>query len=114
MKRKIVKPELAVSTPEMDALNAVSATTWDNLAGKTVIIRKSAFSPTYQAGDRRFHATGGFGCNPNSLGHAVFGFYLSDGESAREESYNVVGIAVNQATDVDIIRAKEKDLASTY
>ena len=35
-----------------------------HLAGKTVVIRKSALGKAWQEGDRRFKAEGGFGCSP--------------------------------------------------
>lgn len=76
----------------------------EDYTGKTVVIRKSSLAPLFQSGDRRFHATGGFGCNPASLGHAVFGYYMTDGESAREERQNVVGVAVNQGTPEEIAK----------
>lgn len=104
MKKKIAGI-VASSTPEMDTLNAVVPNSFhENYEGKTVVIHKSAFTGLYQSGDRRFHATGGFGCNPASLGHAVFGYYMTDGESAREERYNVVGVAVNQGTSEEIAK----------
>ena len=40
-----------------------------------------------------FHATGGFGCQANSLGSAVYGIHIADGESARWNRNDFIGIA---------------------
>lgn len=40
-----------------------------------------------------FYATDGFGCSPNTLGSAVFGHFLCDGQKARLERYDFLGIA---------------------
>jgi hypothetical protein len=39
-----------------------------------------------------FLARGGFGCDPNKMGNAVFGTFLEDGEECRMERYQIVGI----------------------
>lgn len=50
-----------------------------------------------------FQATGGFGCQENSLGSAVFGIHIADGESARWNRNDFIGIA----DDDLVIRALE-------
>lgn len=44
-------------------------------------------TPEYQL----FYATSGFGCNPHSLGNAIFGADIT--ERYRQERYNIIGIA---------------------
>jgi hypothetical protein len=39
-----------------------------------------------------FKAIGGFGCKPGSLGSAVFGNFLEDGESCRMERFEILGV----------------------
>ena len=63
-----------------------------------------------------FQATGGFGCQEGSLGSAVFGIHIADGESARWNRNDFIGIAtdelVNQAlednTPVDNLDTSER------
>ena len=51
------------------------------------------FHPDYQSCDNQlFHATGGFGCSPNTMGSAVFGRFLNDGEQCRMERGQFIGI----------------------
>ena len=60
-----------------------------NLEGKTVLVKKSFFKPAYRELDRRFKCSGGFGCDPDAMGRAVFGEFLLDGEHARIERSDV-------------------------
>lgn len=52
-----------------------------------------------------FLATGGFGCNPESLGNAVYGEFLHDGERCRWERYNIIGVA-NYAVIQELIQSE--------
>lgn len=47
-----------------------------------------------------FQATGGFGCQENSLGSAVFGIHLADGESARWNRNDFIGIASDELVNM--------------
>jgi hypothetical protein len=40
-----------------------------------------------------FYASGGFGCSPDASGRAIFGEFLIDGEKARFNRHDFVGIA---------------------
>ena len=63
---------------------------------KFVIIKPDFFSEEYQeAKYQLFHAEGGFGCDPSKLGNAVFG--RDFGERYRQERYNILGIATEEA-----------------
>lgn len=52
-----------------------------------------------------WHATGGFGCSPNTIGTAVFSYCLADNEVARWERFDFIGIAseelVNSVMEYD-------------
>jgi hypothetical protein len=67
-----------------------------DLAGKTVVIRKSALGLAWQDGDRRFKAQAGFGCKPHAMGRGVFGDFVCDGEHARIDRDDIEGIAEHQ------------------
>ena len=70
----------------------VTSTEGQDFTGKILLIRAAHLAPIYQNGDRRFHATGGFGCSPTSIGRAVFGTFLVDGEHARMDRANFEGV----------------------
>lgn len=53
--------------------------------------------------ERVFKCTGGFGCDPDTMGKAVFGLMLYDGEKFRAEGYQIERLA----TDQEISDAKE-------
>lgn len=61
-----------------------------------VIIAPDYFQEQYRSAKYQlFLAKGGFGCNPSSMGHAVFGCDCE--ESYRQESYNILGVATEEA-----------------
>jgi hypothetical protein len=65
-----------------------------DLKGKTVVL-----SPKHYKGDeaaRTFKCDGGFGCNPHTTGSAVFGEFVSDGERARVERWQISHLATTQ------------------
>lgn len=93
--RRTSKPAILADPLELQEVNRTIPWTEGSIAGKVVIIRKSALLPEYQLMDRRFKASGGFGCNIDSIGNAVFGTWLVDGESCRQERFQVEGIAAN-------------------
>lgn len=65
------------------------------LEGVTVIVKGYA-DPLCM-----FKCSGGFGCDPKSLGRAIFGKFLSDGEEARIERCQIVRVA----NEEDMLRA---------
>lgn len=69
-----------------------------DLKGKTVIVRKGYFKPEYQDKDRRFRCEGGFGCNPEAMGTAVFGVFLLDDEQARISRGDVESVIEDSPT----------------
>ena len=60
---------------------------------KPEFVEKS-FTPGYKTADYQlFRLTGGFGCQPFTIGNACVGYFCADGEECRMERYNFVGIA---------------------
>ena len=67
-----------------------------DLTDKVLVLKKSAMSPQYQdLRYRLFRAEGGFGCAPYTMGTAVMGTFLSDGEEARMEGYDFDRVATD-------------------
>ena len=55
-----------------------------NITGKIVVMKENVLKPEYRNPQNRFYrATGGFGCQPNTLGSAVFTICLFDGVEER-------------------------------
>lgn len=85
---------------DLNDVNAVEhGSHLSNYEGKTVVVHKSFYKPEYRSGDRRFAASGGFGCDPTKMGRAVFGKLFMDGAAAeciRVDRVYIEGVAVNQ------------------
>ena len=65
-----------------------------DLKNKRLVLAHNRLNRRYQMPRFQiFHATGGFGCQENSLGSAVFGIHIADGESARWNRNDFIGIA---------------------
>ena len=61
---------------------------------KLLIIKPERLNELCRRGEfQYFYATDGFGCLPDSLGRAVFGHFLLDGQKARLERSDFFGIA---------------------
>jgi len=116
MARTKKQTEIPAASPEIAAINEVQPNSRSgvNFEGKTVVVSKRFYGEAkdpsgnfYAAGDRRFVAHGGFGCNPASLGSAVMGYFIVDGEAARIERGDVEGLAVVEKTAADDARAEQ-------
>lgn len=62
------------------------------LEGRFVLLREDWFKDQVMAADGRervFLASGGFGCSPHTMGNAVYGEFVVDGEECRVEGYNL-------------------------
>lgn len=58
--------------------------------GEVVVIQKKYHNENYQELEQRlFIALGGFGMKAETMGNAVFGEYVSDGEQCRREGYEI-------------------------
>ena len=51
------------------------------------------------AENQLFCARGGFGCSPFSIGQAVFGYFLSDGEDSRQNRGDFLGVLRPELVD---------------
>jgi hypothetical protein len=72
----------------------------EDLTDKVVIIGKEYLRPEFHH-DRRFMCQDGFGCKPYTIGKAIFGYYLIDGEQDRIEGFMVESIADDDEQDED-------------
>lgn len=64
-----------------------------DLTDKVLVINHLRLGRPYQLPRfQLFKATGGFGCKPNTLGQAVFGYHLADMESARWNRSDFIGV----------------------
>lgn len=62
--------------------------------GKLLILKPQVLQPQFRQKEAQyFYAENGFGCDPNSLGTAVFGHFLANGQKARLERSDFIGIA---------------------
>ena len=65
-----------------------------NYKGKLLIIKPQVLEPPFRQKETQyFFAQNGFGCDLNSLGTAVFGHFLANGQKARLERSDFIGIA---------------------
>jgi hypothetical protein len=64
------------------------------LVGKVVVLKPECYKGDDKA--RLFKCEDGFGCHPQCVGTAVFGHFLSDGERARVERYEILRLATPQ------------------
>jgi hypothetical protein len=66
----------------------------EHLAGKVLVLNDRWLSNQFRSAEYQlWKATGGFGCNPAAMGTAVFAVCLNDGERARWERGDFIGIA---------------------
>lgn len=65
-----------------------------DLTGKVVVLDPETMKAEFRdLRWRLFLADGGFGCSPTTIGRAVIGWFLADGERARVEGPSVVRVA---------------------
>lgn len=66
---------------------------YTTLAGKLVVLDAYALYPEFQNSMHQLYlAEGGFGCNPEGTGNAIFAENLFTGEHSRIERYEVLGV----------------------
>jgi hypothetical protein len=61
------------------------------LKDKVVILSERYYKGTEE--HRRFRCESGFGCSPQTIGGAIFGTFLHDGERCRVEGFEVEKLA---------------------
>jgi hypothetical protein len=55
-----------------------------------VVLKKNLFKPEFQELKYRlFLVRGGFGMRPESMGSAIYGTFISDGEECRYEGHDI-------------------------
>lgn len=65
-----------------------------DLLGKVVVLSKDYLKPEWHDLKKRlFKVAGGFGASPHTIGGAIFGEFLFDGEKCRMEGYQVERLA---------------------
>ena len=93
-----------VMRKSINLLGTVDVTPWTdvNLESKILVLKDKCFKEEYR--DAKYQlviATGGFGCNPSSLGNAIFVRECRNDnpETYRIERYNndILGIATDEA-----------------
>lgn len=68
----------------------------ENIEGRYVLLQPRWFKASLIAHvnahpeERVFKAVGGFGCSPDTMGNAVFGEFVVDGEKCRVEGYDLM------------------------
>ena len=68
-----------------------------DLKGKAVIIKPESLSPEYRGLSFQLYlAAGGFGCNPDARGRAVYCTELYSGEKARWDRSDILGVASDE------------------
>lgn len=76
-----------------------------------LIMRSDSLAEAYKKGEfQYFYARAGFGCSPTDTGRKVFGFFVSDGEKARFERADFLGIADRSKCPDWVIDNLEKHL----
>ena len=68
-----------------------------DLEGKVVVLKPKVLKPEYRAIKwRLFRVDGGFGASPGTMGTALIGEFLADGERARMEGFQVLRLATEK------------------
>ena len=70
-----------------------------DLTGKVVVLMRKYYKGDEKA--RRFLCSGGFGCHPGTMGSAIVGTFLIDGEEARVEGWQIEKLSDDQSTEVE-------------
>jgi hypothetical protein len=81
-----------------------------DLEGKVLVLKEGVLAKKYNTIGNRLHkASGGFGCNPNASGRAVFATCLLDGEQSRWERSDFEGWITED--EANALLVKERVLA---
>lgn len=85
-----------------------------DITGKFVLLHEDWFRESLQEHikehpeERVFLALGGFGCSPDTMGNAVFGMFVVDGEECRVEGYNLDNRLATKAEVEAALEARDK------
>lgn len=75
-----------------------------NLTGKVVVVKSECYHGDERG--RRFLCLGGFGCHPDTMGTAVSGMFLIDGERTRIEGYEIEKLSDDQDPTAGVVDTK--------
>lgn len=76
-----------------------------DLTDKTVVLKSKFLKPEFSDIKwRLFRVDGGFGASPHTMGTALIGEFLADGEKARMEGYQVLRLATEE--DLAVLTTK--------
>ena len=79
----------------------------ENLVGKILVLDAKFLSVKYKFAEHQlWKATGGFGCDPNLQGRAIFCTALADGEEYRWDRYKFIGM-ISEETAKNYISEKD-------
>lgn len=82
-----------IKTKFYTSKDCVSNSYGEDYAGKILVLPVKSFSADYQQPHYQlFRAEGGFGCSPETMGTAVFGKFLFDGEDCRYRRNDFIGV----------------------
>lgn len=71
----------------------VTSATGQRLEGKVVVLAATRLGPDFRKPEfQLWRADSGFGCSPNTTGTAVYSTCIEDGEEARWERFDFLGI----------------------
>ena len=88
------RAERGVTSKPLTAENCIKDGLNSDIEGKIIIIKPTSLLPEYRTADRQIRiATGGFGCQPNARGNAVFCTDIYSDKHSRFEKYDVLGVA---------------------
>jgi len=77
----------------LDYHHRVPDSSYADYTGKILILRADVLSEEYKSPENQlFRADSGFGCDPSASGRAVYGQFLIDGEKARFDRGDFVGV----------------------
>ncbi len=67
----------------------------ENIEGRYVILKKKHYKGEKDI-ERMFFCERGFGCNKHTMGKAVFGHFIIDGEKCRIEGFSIERFATKE------------------
>ena len=93
-KAKELRKERALPVQMLGAKHCRERGKTESLKGKVIILKPESLTPEYRTADCQLViATGGFGCEPNARGRAVYVKELYSGKEYRMNIGDVLGIA---------------------
>lgn len=111
--QNVIKQTKADSHIILTANDCHSIYDYDSLKGKLVVVKADTLYKEYQSSEYQLHiAKGGFGCNLNGSGNAIYAENVYTGQEYRIEKYDVIGVIKEECLPEwarEIIRNKENE-----